>query len=46
MADEKKIYDVLSNPEKYTKIAIVGLIAIVVIFYVSSTITYKNPAVE
>jgi hypothetical protein len=46
MVNEKKVYDVLSNPEKYKKIAIVGLIAIVVIFYVSSTITYKNPSVQ
>ena len=45
MANEKKVYDILSNPEKYKKIAIVGLIAIVVIFYVSSTMTYKNSTV-
>ena len=46
MPSEKKLYDVISNPKKYKKIAIFGLIAIVVLFYVGSSWTYKNPSSE
>lgn len=46
MGDGKNFYALVSDPKKATKIALFGLVAVVLIFYISSSYTYKNPNVN